>query len=136
MMKNDWKQARELAGWWKHIMYNWGDVAVREVHWDPATEVEVESAYHVEAVVALGEIQPQDVVVDAYYGRIDQRKFFVDRFTAPMKNVKPLGDGVYAYECDIAFEEAGHFGLNIRVTPNHPNPKSRHAMGLVAWGHG
>jgi hypothetical protein len=32
------------------------------------------------------------------------------------------------------FEEAGHFGLNVRITPNHPNPESRHAMGLVIWG--
>jgi len=47
---------------------------------------------------------------------------------------KVLGKGLYEYQCDVLFAEAGHFGLNIRITPNHPTPESRHAMGLVAWG--
>ena len=35
---------------------------------------------------------------------------------------------------DIKFEEVGHFGLNIRVTPNHPSKERRNTMGLVFWG--
>jgi len=37
------------------------------------------------------------------------------------------------YQCDIRFKEVGRFGINIRITPNHLNTESRHAMGLVIW---
>jgi len=58
----------------------------------------------------------------------------VDRFTSTMTSVDNIGDGVHKHQCDIRFEEVGQFGLNIRITPNHPNTESRHAMGLVIWG--
>ncbi len=134
LMEKDWEQTRKLASWWKQIMYNWGDVAIREIRWDPAPGVEVGSGYHIEAVVSLGELQPQDVIVDVYYGRVGQNKAFVDRFTCTLQKATAMGKGMYTYQGDVEFEEAGHFGLNIRVTPNHPNPESRHAMGLVVWG--
>jgi hypothetical protein len=47
-----------------------------------------------------------------------------------------VGDHIHRYQCDIRFEEVGHFGLNIRITPNHPNPESRHGMGLIKWEQG
>nr|MBP7323247.1 hypothetical protein [Deltaproteobacteria bacterium] len=72
--------------------------------------------------------------VDAYYGRVDKNRRFIDRYTCTMTMSKVLGKGLYEYQCDVLFAEAGHFGLNIRITPNHPTPESRHAMGLVAWG--
>lgn len=135
MAENKWDQAKKLAHWWKHIMYNWGDVAIRAIRWDPVDEVTVGTAYHVEAEVALGDIRPEDVVVDAYFGRVDKHGNFVDRFTCSMKKDKTVENSTYLYNGDIQFEEAGRFGINIRVTPNHPHPESRHAMGLVVWGH-
>jgi len=136
MMAQNWKQTRKLAAWWKNIMYNWGDVAIKAIRWDPADQVEVGAGYHVEADVALGELTPADVVVEAYYGDVDENRAFLDRSLQPMYELEVLKDGVHRFQCDIVFEEAGHFGLNVRVTPNHPNPESRHAMGLIVWGHG
>jgi len=129
-----WERAKNLASWWKQIMYAWSDVAVKAIRWDPVEEAEVGTGYHVEADVALGELHPEDVVVDAYYGRVDKNRRFIDRYTCTMTMSKVLGKGLYEYQCDVLFAEAGHFGLNIRITPNHPTPESRHAMGLVAWG--
>jgi hypothetical protein len=51
-----------------------------------------------------------------------------------MVPLETIGDRLYKYRCEILFEEAGHFGVNVRITPNHPNPESRHAMGLAIWG--
>jgi hypothetical protein len=75
-------------------------------------------------------------MVEAYYGRLNPSNGYVNRFTQIMDTTKTVGDHIYRYQCDVRFEEAGHFGLNIRITPNHPNPESRHGMGLVKWGEG
>jgi starch phosphorylase len=90
--------------------------------------------YLVEADIVLGDLLPEDIMVEAYAGRLDPSDRFIDRFTQLMQPIETVGDKVYKYRCSVIFEDAGHFGINIRITPNHPNPESRHAMGLVIWG--
>ncbi|GAG44609.1 unnamed protein product, partial [marine sediment metagenome] len=90
--------------------------------------------YHVEVKVFLGGLSVEDVMVEAYCGRLDPSNQYIDRFTQIMNPSESVEDHVHHYRCDVRFKEAGHFGLNIRITPNHPNPESRHVMGLVIWG--
>jgi starch phosphorylase len=96
--------------------------------------IDVGTPYGVDVEVHLGDLQPEDVVVEIYGGRVDPSNRFLDRFIQPMAVKEALADRAFRYQQEILFEEAGHFGLNIRVIPNHPNPESRHAMGLVVWG--
>ena len=53
---------------------------------------------------------------------------------SPMAGETLAADQTFTYQGDIQFKDAGHFGLNIRITPNHPDKECRHAMGLVIWG--
>ncbi len=94
----------------------------------------MDAGYHVEADIFLGELEPADIMTEAYYGRLDPSNQYVDSFTTLMTTAGPIRDRIFRYQCDIRFEEVGHYGLNIRLTPNHPNPESRHGMGLVIWG--
>jgi starch phosphorylase len=136
LMEREREDLKQLARWREKIMYNWGNVAIKDIRMDSVDEVEVGGVYHVETNIFLGELLPQDVMVEAYYGRLDPSNGYVDRFTQIMNTSETVGDHIHRYQCDIRFEEAGHFGLNIRITPNHPNPESRHGMGLVKWGQG
>jgi starch phosphorylase len=134
LMGDEWKGLKSLAGWREKIMYNWSNLQIREIRMDDVSEIEIGATYHAEADVFLGELTPEDVMVEAYFGRLDPSDEFVDSFTSVMTPAGNKGDKVYQYQCDIRFEEVGHFGLNVRITPHHPNPESRHAMGLVIWG--
>jgi starch phosphorylase len=135
LMETEWDGLKKLAQWREKIMYNWSTVAIKDIRTAETTELEVGSVFHVAADVFLGELSPEDVRVEAYYGRLDPSDRFADRFTQPMEPKGPAGDHVTTYEADLRFEEAGQFGLNIRLIPNHPNPEARHAMGLVIWDH-
>jgi len=134
LMENDWEMLKSLAVWRERIMYNWSDVAIKKIRLDDISEIEIGTPYHAEADVFLGDLDPQDILVEAYYGRVDPSNQFTDRFTAVMNPVENIEDHVCRYQCEIQFDEVGNFGVNIRVTPNHPNSESRHAMGLVIWG--
>jgi starch phosphorylase len=115
-------------------MFNWSNIAIKDIRMEEIVEIEVGTSYHMEGDIFLGEIRPEDILVEAYCGRLDPSDQFVDRFTCLMSPSESQENQTYTYQCDIEFEEAGHFGLNVRVTPNHPSPNSRHAMGLVIWG--
>jgi starch phosphorylase len=132
----DWESLKGLAAWREKIMYNWSNIEIKEIRMDTLSEIDMGTSYHAEADIFLGELAPEDVMAEAYYGLLDPSDQFMKSFTTVMKQVESKGNNTYRYECDIHFVEVGHFGLNIRLTPNHPDPKSRHAMGLVIWGEG
>ena len=134
LMEREWENLKKLAKWREKVMYNWAHVAIKGIRMPEISEAVVGQGYTVETDLYLGELLPEDVLVEVYAGRVDPSNRFLDRFTQVMKPSETAGDRVYRYRCEIMFEEAGHFGVNVRITPNHPNPESRHAMGLVIWG--
>jgi len=134
LIENDWEGLKSLAQWRERIMYTWANVAIRDIRMEEMEEIEVESSFHLEADVFLGDLSPEDVIVEAYCGRLDPSDQFMDRFTCPMSVSEGSEERTWQFKCDVQFKEAGHFGVNVRITPNHPNPESRHAMGLIIWG--
>jgi starch phosphorylase len=134
LMEKEGDELRKLAVWREKIMYNWSGVSIRDIRMQEISEIQVGLSYHVEADISLGELDPHDVMVEAYYGRLGTSDQFVDRTTHIITSFEKGDDQTYTYEGDIQFEDAGHFGLNIRITPNHPDKECRHAMGLVIWG--
>jgi glycogen phosphorylase len=132
--EKEWESLKSLSKWREKLMYNWSNIAIKSIRMEDITELVVGDPYLVEADVFLGDLLPEDVTAEAYAGRLDPSDRFIGRFTQLMQAIESVGDKVYKYRCSIGFKDAGHFGLNIRITPNHPNPESRHAMGLVIWG--
>jgi glycogen phosphorylase len=131
---NGWEGLKNLALWRDRIMFNWSGVSIQNIRMEAVDGIDVGTPYSIETDVYLGDLNPDDVVVEIYGGQLDPSNRFLDRFVRPMAVKEDLGDRVFRYGEDFRFEEAGHFGLNIRIIPNHPNPESRHAMGLVVWG--
>ena len=134
LMDKDHEALKALAQWREKIMYNWSNIAIRDIRMQELDEIEVGASYQVDADVYLGDLSPEDVVVEAYCGKLDPDNQYKDRFTIAMSPSEMTEDHTYHYHSTIQFPEAGHIGLNIRIIPNHPNEQSRYAMGLVIWG--
>jgi glycogen phosphorylase len=85
--------------------------------------------------VQLGSLQPQDVVVELYLGRVDTRGEIVEgRAIAMHPESNSGGDYVYAGEATPA--ESGLHGFTIRVRPNHPDLSTPFVPGLIVWANG
>ncbi len=136
LKENDWEELKKMAQWRERVMYNWAGISIREIRMKQVSEIQAGEPYPVEVDVFLGELLPEDVMVEAYAGRVDPLGKFIDRFTLLMRPEETIDERAYRYRCDVTFEDAGHVGVTVRITPNHPNPESRHSMGLVLWGQG
>jgi starch phosphorylase len=134
LLDRDHEALKALAQWREKIMYNWSNIAIKDIRMEEVEEIEVGASYQVDADIYLGDLSPEDLVVEAYCGKLDPDNQFQDRFTIAMSPSETNEDHTYHYHCTIKFSEAGHIGLNIRIIPNHPNEQSRHTMGLVIWG--
>jgi len=128
--------AKALAEWSSHIMTHWERVSVVRVEQQGPKEPLVGDRIKIMAWLHLGEINPQDVQVDLYYGPMDPQGKFIERKIQPMK-LRGLNDkNTYQYDTEIVCEEPGRFGYKIRVMPYHQNlVPSYYLLGqLVNWG--
>jgi starch phosphorylase len=89
-------------------------------------------SFKVSAKVSLGEILPEHVRVEVYYGEqtADQIENAV---VTQMQQVQNEGNGVYQYFGEMVPREGGVYGFDVRVVPNHPNLSQNHELRLITW---
>jgi starch phosphorylase len=124
--------ARQVALWRGTVQDKWGDVRV--VHVEAAgvgDAPQVGATLEVRALVDLGGLTPQDVTVQAAYGRVDES----DQLQAPTYVVLAPGgvaeDGLHRFEGHVPLERAGSFGYTVRVLPHSDRLPSDADLGLM-----
>jgi len=113
-------------------MTGWADISMEEVTADDGIEIPVGKQLEVKVRVHLGSLAPEDVTVEAYYGRLNSEGEFVERETTSLKMVETL-DGVYVFQGTVPCSKSGRFGYTVRVMPSLERLENRFAMGLVTW---
>jgi starch phosphorylase len=82
--------------------------------------------------VALGELTPDDVMVEVVYGRPDDADELVTPSYATL-TAEPAANGAVRYSGEVPLDQPGPFGYTVRVLPNHPLLDSRAELGLVTY---
>ncbi|MBN1847031.1 MAG: alpha-glucan family phosphorylase [Deltaproteobacteria bacterium] len=129
---NGFQGARDLASWRQKLFTEWHGVAVEKLMSGDGQEMTVGDALNLDAVVRLGALTPDDVTVDAYYGRLDHNGEFMERETVTL-DVKSSSDGIYHYQGQVPCMKPGRFGYTVRITPSQLKLEKRFVMGLVTW---
>ncbi|MEV4040897.1 glycosyltransferase family 1 protein [Streptomyces umbrinus] len=126
--------ARELAVWKSRVRGAWPHVTVDHVETSAGTPTaELGTTLSLRVRVALGDLAPDDVEVQAVSGRVDSEDGITDGTTAPLK---PAGgpdlDGRWLYEGPLSLDRTGPFGYTVRILPTHRLLASSAELGLVA----
>jgi starch phosphorylase len=126
--------ARELAGWKARVRAAWPGVRVDHVETTaPTAVVELGTSVGLRVRVALGELSPDDVEVQAVSGRVDSADRITDAGTVPLKPVgNPDLEGRWLYEGPLFLDRTGPYGYTVRVLPAHRLLASGAELGLVA----
>ncbi|MEV6786630.1 alpha-glucan family phosphorylase [Streptomyces sp. NPDC051098] len=132
----DAEAARELASWKRRVRTSWPRVAVDHVEAleQPASEgtAELGATLGLRVRVALGDLEPDDVEVQAVAGRVDSDDAIADAQTFPLK---PAGgpdlEGRWVYEGPLALDRTGPFGYTVRILPAHRLLAASADLGLV-----
>ncbi|MFF3496112.1 alpha-glucan family phosphorylase [Streptomyces sp. NPDC002795] len=124
--------ARDLAAWKARVRAGWPRVTVEHVA-ASAGGAELGGTLGLHVRVALGELGPDDVEVQAVAGRVDTEDRITEPATVPLKPVGgPDAEGRWAYEGPLALDRSGPYGYTVRVLPAHPLLASVAETGLVA----
>jgi len=82
--------------------------------------------------VNLGELLPEEVDVELYYGRMKSIDTVTAGKTEQMSTLEERDQGHYLYGCTVNCELSGRFGFTVRVTPRGDN-QIKYTPGLITW---
>ena len=73
------------------------------------------------AVIKLGRIHPDEVMVELFFGSIDATGDIPDGVAAPMHKSGEKEKGVFIFEGQMLCLNSGRFGYSVRVKPHKDN---------------
>jgi starch phosphorylase len=113
-------KAKTLAEWCRKSEEHWPKVSIVEVKQEGPHTFAVGDELKITALVHLGDLVPEDVKVEVYYGHLNSQGGFDN----------------YLFQATLASNETGKFGYRIRVTPHHSQLMPSHYFhgSLVTWG--
>jgi glycogen phosphorylase len=92
----------------------------------------VNQSFEVTTVVQCGELRPDELNVELYYGKMRH----LDRIDAPRVKMMSVKDeqsaGTYLYSCQLPCTDSGRYGFTVRVTPN-ADAWIRYRPELLTW---
>lgn len=137
LVKPNLEAGLDYAAWRAKLSSQWGQVRVVDMKVSEKT-VKVGNALEVTAVVHLGELTPNDVLVQVYYGPLNPRGEIGSGGEAvAMQPVSQNGDseqnGLYTFTTQLSYKTSGERGLSVRVLPRHENLPTAFLPGIIRW---
>lgn len=132
LVKDDYRQSRELAAYLDKVRSNWHSLAVLKVESNARPVMQRGETVTVNACVRLGNIAPEELCVELYYGAISNHGDIEQAQRAEMKPIAQDGD-CYKFQVKITCESTGRQGHTVRIVPKHEGLVHPYIPGLIKW---
>ena len=130
---DDFKLAREIAAWKKHVRRCWDDVQVISRS-QPQTSYDIseKNPLHSEIVLNLGELEPEYVGVELVFAQTDSHAgLHIDQVNE--LQVVEYQDGTCRYAVDVMPGTTGAYQVGLRIFAKHPLLPHRQDFECVKW---
>ncbi|MDY6823331.1 MAG: alpha-glucan family phosphorylase [Thermodesulfobacteriota bacterium] len=129
---DDAAEAMRLTTFHERLRKQWDGISIDQPVRKANGPFRVGESLTVTSDVHLGELKPEEVMVELYYGKVKSVEELMDGHTLEMEVKKDLGKGKYRYECSLPCQIAGRFGFTVRVTPRGDDLIAN-TPGLITW---
>jgi starch phosphorylase len=130
---DDFNRAKALAAWKESMRDRWSEVSVGKVDIISKGELQVGKKMKVRCQVSLGSIDPNDVVVELYYGQVDGDGNIVKGEAVPMEHKGTAQENYHVFTGSITCRSSGLCGFTVRVVPYHLDLISVYDTCLIRW---
>jgi len=133
LAKDGRKRLKDLAAWKKKVREQWSYVSIEEVRQKGDNgDLSVGGMLEVSAFIRLGQLKPEDLKAEIYFGFIDYNDNLTGGQPAPMAFDRMEGANA-VFKGSVPLTESGRHGFYVRVFPNNPGMFGRMEPGLVHW---
>ncbi len=126
------EEAIHLTAVHDRLREKWSALSIEPPVRKDKAQLRVGQSLTLSTIVSLGELTPEEVDVEIFYGRVKTLENLTEGKARSMTVRENLGHGVYRYECDLPCELAGRFGYTARVTPK-ADSFIKFTPGLITW---
>jgi len=131
------KTAADLAAYRRRLTSGWPSVQIDHVdasiEGSDDVEASVGERLRVRAIIALGDLDPDDVQVQVVHGQVDD----TDDMRIPSLTALAVAEahegGGWVFQGSVDLVVPGAFGYTVRVVPDRPGLASAAELGLVRW---
>ena len=135
LAQDDYRVARMLAEWKRHIEEHWYEVAILSVDADSSKEFEIGTDLDMRVQVLLGELLPEEIAVEVLYGPIDAEGEIVAGEALPL-NFTGREGAVASFQGSIPCRSAGQHGFIVRALPFRPELANKFEARAITWWSG
>jgi starch phosphorylase len=132
--KNDLDIARRTNEYIQRLRGEWANVSVFKIAGGESRSLKVGDSFPVECHVYLGSIDPSEVSVQVYTGRIDADGEIESPETVDMKPSGQDEEG-HIFKVKVKCRRAGRQGFAVRVIPSNPDLVHNLLPELIRWNH-
>lgn len=130
------KRIKDLVQWKEYVYRNWSSLKIKSVSSSLEQTkkiVNVGDTIKVQIELNLGELKPEDIAVQVYYGplNVDNEIYNGNVITLDYAN-SPEGN-VFTFLGTMPAITSGLYGYSARVVPSNKLLVNQHEMGLITW---
>ncbi len=125
-------EAVRLSDLRERLKKNWDGITIDQPERQNAGPFRVGEMFTVAVRVNLGELRPEELDVELYYGKFKSIEAISDGHVETMTMREDLGNGYYLYACSVKCDYSGRFGFTVRVIPKGDD-LIQCAPGLISW---
>lgn len=130
---DNYKEAREIASWKKHVRREWENLSVVSVtNPDASYDLSMNNEFKAEVVLNIGDLQPEDIGVEVLFAAFDAKGALHIREVGEFE-VAEYNDGVATYRVSILPERTGMYQVAMRVFAKNPLLPHRQDFECVKW---
>jgi len=125
-------RARQMAAQLARLQSRWSAIRIHPPVKDSLSIFRVGDSFGVSVEVELGELTPEEVDVELYFGPLKGVDSFRSGRTQPMAVAQDLGGGRHRYVCTLGCNQSGRYGFTARVTPRGDD-RLKFTPKLISW---
>lgn len=135
ILQNNWEEAKKFTKWKQKVTKNWKGVKFVSVSEENSkSEIKVDSTYKLVSEIDLGKLSPEDVEVQIYYGKMDDRFLTGSNKYVTMDFIKTNTElNTHTFEGEIKCNKTGEFGYTLRVLPKNSLLHNQFELNLIHW---
>jgi starch phosphorylase len=126
------EEAKNLAAQIRRLRSLWKDIQIKPPESQSSGPYRVGETFKVSSEVTLGELQPDEVDVELYYGHLKSLEELEVSNGELMSVLEDRGNGHYLYGCSLTCEGSGRFGFTVRITPRG-DARIKSTPRLLTW---
>ena len=119
IIKNKYKKAIDLVKWKKQVMSSWDKIKVNLIEFENHHDIPVGTDLPVNIDLELGDLHPDDIKIELYFGPLDSKQEFIKTESTIMKYDGNDEWGNYRFVGEIPCLISGKSGFLVRIIPKH-----------------